>query len=332
MCELFHMDYERLASELLRALRGKRSQAAFARRLRYRSNIVYSWESGRAFPTAARALSAAERVGVDLKQGLTGFFRKTPSWLGESSPASKQGVINLLSELKGRSSIVELAAATGSSRFAIARWLKGTAEPRLPHFLAWVEASSLRLLDFMSMLVDPSLLPCVAERWRRMQAARQAAYDEPWSQAVLRAVELTEYRPSSRPGAAWIAARLGLSEDCVQRSLELLLASGQLRLDGSHYIGVDAPRTLDTRRDPDAARPLRAFWSRVALERLEAGHAGVFAHNVFSVSNRDLDRIRELQKQYYQQVRTIVAGSEPIEAVVLLNLQLLPLQAPTKTP
>jgi hypothetical protein len=33
-------DFEVLASELLRALRGERSQTAFARRLGYKSNIV----------------------------------------------------------------------------------------------------------------------------------------------------------------------------------------------------------------------------------------------------------------------------------------------------
>jgi hypothetical protein len=41
------MDYETLAAELLRALRGRRSQAAFARRLGVRSHAIYiAYENG----------------------------------------------------------------------------------------------------------------------------------------------------------------------------------------------------------------------------------------------------------------------------------------------
>jgi hypothetical protein len=46
---------------------------------------------------------------------------------------------------------------------------------------------------------------------------------------------------------------------------------------------------------------------------------------VFAVSERDLQRIRDLQKAYYQEVRAIVAQSQPVERVALLNWQMMPL-------
>jgi hypothetical protein len=61
------------------------------------------------------------------------------------------------------------------------------------------------------------------------------------------------------------------------------------------------------------------------MDRLSKGGEGLFAYTVFSVSGTDLDRIRELHKAYYQEVRAIVAQSEPVDRVALLNLQLLPL-------
>jgi hypothetical protein len=63
---LVELDFEALARQFLRALRGNRSQVAFSRRLRYRSNIAYLWESGRNMPTAAVALAAAARTGIDV--------------------------------------------------------------------------------------------------------------------------------------------------------------------------------------------------------------------------------------------------------------------------
>ena len=44
MCETLHMDFERLAAELLRALRGKRSQQALCRRLGRKAEALASYE------------------------------------------------------------------------------------------------------------------------------------------------------------------------------------------------------------------------------------------------------------------------------------------------
>src|ERR1041384_1839908 len=66
MCELLHMDYEQLSAELLRSLRGKRSQQAMVRKLGAKSNVCHQWERGHSFPSAARTLQVAARVGVDV--------------------------------------------------------------------------------------------------------------------------------------------------------------------------------------------------------------------------------------------------------------------------
>ena len=43
---------EQAAQQLLRAVRGRRSQQALSRHLGYRSNPVANWETGRRYPTA----------------------------------------------------------------------------------------------------------------------------------------------------------------------------------------------------------------------------------------------------------------------------------------
>lgn len=49
----------------------------------------------------------------------------------------------------------------------------------------------------------------------------------------------------------------------------------------------------------------------------------VFAYNVLSASRADLDRIRDVLKNAYREIRAIVAASEPSETAALVNLQLL---------
>src|SRR3954467_14206436 len=129
------MDYESLSSELLRALRGKRSQTAFSKRLGYRSNVAYAWESGRAWPTALGFFDALERSGRKLEPALAAFFRVRTGESLKADLTSARGVAAFLDDLRGQIAIVDLARAAKRSRFAVARWLKGEAEPRLPDFL-----------------------------------------------------------------------------------------------------------------------------------------------------------------------------------------------------
>jgi len=323
------VDYEILSSELIRALRARRSQAALSRRLGYRSNVVNAWEAGRAWPTAAGFFKAVERLGQDLHAAMSTFYR-LPAEPEQRAPEfrSPAGVALFLDQLRGRTSVVELAAAAGLSRFSVGRWLKGQSEPRLPDFLRLVAGASLRLLDFLACFVDPSRLPLVAADWAALETARRAAYEVPWSHAVLRVIELESYRslPKHRPG--FIAEWLQISEEEEQRCVTLLLETGQIKKQRGRLVpGADL--TVDTRRDPERSRRLKASWADVAKERLLAGADGTFSYNLFSVSRADLLRIQDLHRSYFRELRRIVADSTPCECIALANVQLLELGPPS---
>lgn len=317
-------DPEALARELVRALRGRRSQAAFARRLGYRSNIAYAWESGRNYPTAADTLRAAARTGHDVRRALARFLAPPIAWLDDLSPESPEAVAALLRELRGQTSIGALADASGLSRFAVSRFLKQQAEPRLPDFFRLIAASSLRLLDFVSAFVDPATLPSVSAAWAQLQAARLAAYEMPLSHLVLRALELSSYRALPRHVPGWIAARIGITEEEERTYLDALRNAGQIVEDCGRLRIVEA-QTVDTRHDPERAVRLRRFWSDVAIARIDGSPEGVHSYNLAGVSEADWRRLRELYRAHFQQVRTIVAQSEPVERVILLNTLMVPL-------
>jgi DNA-binding transcriptional regulator YiaG len=308
------LDYPRLSAEFLRALRGKRSQTVFARRLGYRSNVSHNWENRRTAPSAARTFWIMKRLGVDVGKELSRFFRMPPPWLEHTELTTADGVATLLEELKGGQSIVSLAAALGKSRFTLTRWMNASTEPRLPEFFEFVERTTLRLLDFVSLVVDPEQLPSVRMRWRAMQQARTLAYAEPWSQAVLRALETERYRAAPH-SARTLASVLGVAVAEVERCLVLLEQSRQVRWDGDHF-RLETVQALDIGRDRDAARALRAWWAEVGVERARAGASGM-VYNLFGVSRVDLERLRQLQKRYVAELRDIVSESVPVECVVL---------------
>jgi transcriptional regulator with XRE-family HTH domain len=318
------LDFEGLAADFIRALRGRRSQAALSRRLGFSTNVLYAWESGRRWPTAAVVLQAAQRLRFDVKALLRRFFARAPAWLEPIDVTSPAGIAQLLEELRGKIPVVELARRTGTSRYAIARWLAGSAQPRFPDFLRLFEGASLRVLDFVALFHDPLALPAAAPAWRALQAHRTAVYEFPWISAVLGALELRDYTALRRHQPGWIAQRLGISLDEEERCLEVLARTGQIVRRG-HRWQLGHSQTVDTRQDAGAERKLKEWWAELGVTRLRAGAPGQFSFNVFAVSEADFERLRELHQSYFRQLRSIVAESTPSERIVVANVQLFPL-------
>ncbi|HEX6242958.1 MAG TPA: DUF4423 domain-containing protein [Polyangiales bacterium] len=307
----------------MRALRGGRSQAAFSRRAGYRTNVAYMWEAGRTFPTASVALSVAARAGVDVRAALTRFYRVAPDWLAQTPDLTQPAALcALLEDLRAGRPLVQLAASVGRNRFAVARWVHGEAEPRLPDFLRLIEGLTLRLLDFVAAFVDPEQLPSIRKAWQRLESSRRAAYDAPWTHAVLRALELQAYAalPRHRPG--FIAARLGITQAEESRCIKLLALTGQIKRRKGRW-QVSEISAVDTRRDPDAAARLRRFWAEVGLQRAPDDANAVMSFNLGTLAAKDLERVRELHRRYFSELRAIIAESAPGEHVLLANVQLV---------
>ena len=316
------VDYEVLSRELIRALRGRRSQVALSRRLKYKSNVVYLWESGRNWPTAAVFLWAASRVGVDVDAALSSFYRQPPSWL---DGIERQTIARLLDDLRGQTPILALAQRTGRSRYAVARWLKGQSEPRLPDFLRLLEACSQRLLDFVSRFVDPAALPSVSGIWAQLQAARTLVGRLPWAPAVLLAMQTAAYADLEEHRPGFLSERLGLPEDVEEECIELLATSGQIHWANGKWHVAEVV-TIDTRADPRAGRRLKEWWAEVGIQRMHDTPDGVFSYNVFSVSSADFERLKQMHLAHFRAMRALISASHPEQRVCVANLQLFPLE------
>ena len=326
------MNPTRISTHWLRLMRGKRSQRSFSKRLGYASNIAYRWETGVCFPLGREALVLARRDGAAGRDALVTFFGGAlPPALVDVDLGTTEGIAQLLRTLRGNTPLVELARRSAHSRFSIARWLSGAAEPRLPELLAVVEAMTFRLLDFLASFTNVERLPAVAESYRALETARKIAYEVPWSHAVLRALELSDYRALRRHPAGWLARRLGISREEEELCLSALATARQIKLERGLWVAEET-RTLDTRATPERGRRLKAQWLRVALERLESGVTGIFGYNLMAVSRADLCRLREMHVTYFRSMQALVADSTPSECVVLFNTELFALDEPANPP
>lgn len=324
------MDHEKLAIELIRALRGRRSQVALSRRMRCKSNVLYTWESGRRFPTAAVFFELAERVGLDTSAIIERFLGTLPAPLQRARMRDPSAVAALLDHLKEGTTLLELARRVGTNRVSVGRFLKAEAEPRLPMFLKLIEATSLRLLDFIDGFVSPAELPQARDAWRVLEAQRRVAYELPWSHAVLRVLELSAYQQAEQHSDAFVAERLQISLEEAARCMHALAESKLIVRRKGLWTAMQV-LAVDTRRNPQAGLALKGHWGQVALERLpklEPRGRDLFSYNLFTVSERDFDRLRELHIGYYQELRRVIEQSSPGERVAVVNLQLFRLDEP----
>lgn len=330
------MDYEALAGNVMRALRGRRSQIAFSRRLGYSTNVAYAWESARRAPTAAEMFRAAIKTGIDVRGAVTPFFqRQLPADLKALDPASVEFVATLLREVRGTASMQTLADRTGLSRSAVSRILAGKNEPRLPVFFRIVDVASRRLLDLLAGIVDVASLPAAHEEWHRVEALRRLAVENPLSEAVPRFLELDQYAALPRHVPGWVAERLGISREDEERTLRDLELAGSIRWDGTRWV-VDRDRSVDTTAfAPRAAARLREHWTELARTRIAGGGEGLFGYLVFSTDDDTLAAIHELRLRFFRELRALVASSRHATRVAVANVQLFPIDVgplPTAAP
>ena len=174
-----------IARDILRQLRGTRSQVAFSRRLGYRSNVAHTWETGKRMPTGSVVFAAMQRLGSDVPARIRRFTKVEPAFLSEVDVHTPEGVAALLRELRRDTPIQRVAQRTGLSRYQVSRYLTGSAEPRLPDLLCLIEGLTARLLDAVALFVDPGTLPSTQEAWSRLEAARSLFWRHPRAQLVL---------------------------------------------------------------------------------------------------------------------------------------------------
>ena len=219
---------------------------------------------------------------------------------------------------RGSTTALHLAARSGHSRHQVRRWLSEEAVPKLPQFFGLVQAITGRLPDLIGELVPIERVPSLRAQHAQLQAARRLAHDQPWTEAVLRLLETQDAR-ATHFDAQQIAERLSISEELVQTCLAQLVSAGIVDRDGSRFRVVDA-LSVDTK----ALGQLKAHWSDVASERVLAPQCGdVFCYNVLAASEQDVERIRNLLRATYRQIRSIVANTPREEVAAVVNLQLV---------
>ncbi len=305
-----------VARQVVRALRGRRSQVWLSRRLGYRSNVVYRWEAGLRAPSAAEVLRLALRVGVDVEAALRTF---DPTLADEAAALGSVGdevhLRGWLAALRRGRRLAEVAQRAGLSTPVVQRLFAGRTTASFEVVLALVDALEDRLVDFVGALVPLAAVPALGPRLLALAAQREQSFRLRWTEAVLAALEVHGADPA--PQVEGIAARLSLGEPLVREILDALVATGGLQRRAGRW-AVPAERRVDTTVDRARHQTQARFWAEAALG--VEGPAAARGYLVLSCAEADLAALFELHRRVHADTVELVARS-PAERVLVVSIQ-----------
>lgn len=315
--------YETLSRELARALRGRRSQAAFCRRIGRRSNVAHAWESGRRQPRVSEFLRASARVGTDVGAALSAFAGAFAPGLVFSPPFTAQSTSRLVDALRQGNSVADLAQRSGVGRGALARWIAGTSEPRLAELLRLIDASYRQALVFISHFVDPDSLPSARAEWTKLRAQWDLLAELPIGLAILSALRVRQYLECLHHDDAIVASLVGIGVAEAQAALARLHQVGLVEHDGVRF------RTTPVRPlliPPSANQPIRRHYGAEAVKAIGQSADSL---TITFLLPLDEEALRSLRDRTVQFVRTEVARIDPerrdATSVTSLFFQIRPL-------
>lgn len=302
------LPYEAVAREIICSLRGDRTQAALGRKLGYKSSVIYRWEAGLRVPRASTVLALASRLGVEVVSSIREFCKPYALSL-RRTPIDDAWVSDWLAKLAADITHAEIARRSGVARTRVQRMLSGTANVSWPDLLRLVDAITSRALHFVSVFVDPELLPSARRAWRELEAYRRLAIQHPLSEGVLALLRLEEYRALRSLGEQWIADRMRLPIEQTRAMLAAMVEGGVIRRSKRQYTPREEWIVEMTNVRGPRPRNGPVWMKRLAeldLPRMSGGYV------VFACSAAVFERVKAVWSAAYLETRHIL--QDPGEA------------------
>jgi hypothetical protein len=312
------MDIKGVQKQILRSVRGERSQSQVSGRMGFKFNIVHRWESGKVKVAWADFVKYCHACKVDLKKALATAI------LYKGAPDRADLII---ARMIGKRDIGGAAKALGVSRFVLADWLNETRSPSLEQLLQII--NKLHLLgDFTSALVDidsvPSLTAPHRARVQRLKSSRQ----NPFLFATELCFELADYKKHPHK-EGFVARKLGIPIVVERALIAELKKNDAIELKDGRYVSKES-LTVSTSGDFATHKQMMDHWSRRGLEQMaklkEPAEDQSFNFFLFSLSKQAYLKAAEAQKEFLFKIRDyILEDKADPEDVAVLSLQLFKL-------
>ncbi len=290
-----------VAQDLLRGLRGRRSQQFLNRRLNFRSNQVHKWETGQNQISWEMFIHVCTVRSVAIDRLLLNAF------LFHSPP---ERIDLLLQHLLPKAELKTHASSLGVSPQTLRRWYKGESDLGLATILQIFSLLPGQAENFVIRLCEAAtcLPPEQLQSWPG--SPLEILFRHPIAGALTAALELDEYISQTSHPTGWLAQKLGSTEDEIESALHALQEVGAIRQAGIHYASENL--TIDTSgANPSSRLRLRGYWfdrfvRAIGLRKLSLAGRSQLTYFVHALSEDGRHEIKGLLQAFYRDVDRVI--------------------------
>ena len=318
-----NIEWDAVARELVKALRGRSTQGALSRRLGFKTNVVYRWEAGLRAATADDLL-ALIRLRIDQSELKLWSFALGSNGTRLDTPPFEWAV--WLKTLRGDQSVRDIAESLGISQQAVRRIFRGDSTPSLSRLLNLIQCLSNRIINFIELLTDSSLLKSLKGMRTLVEAQMAITFKHIHAESIIACLETRGYAELPNHSNEWIAKRLALPVEVVEETVEALVAGRGIKSRKGKYRTQDHRMANTQIRSKSDAKRLARHWTNVSMalaeERTRSGYL------VFSADQEAIDEIGRIMTEAMHQVIARVAKAKSVDRVSVLTVNMSQLDQP----
>lgn len=219
------LDFEKLAQEIIRQLRGPLSQRALSEQMGFSFNQVGKWESGATQIKWGEFLSLAQTLQTPIENYFRySFVYRQPEFTVDTTLQTLVSRLNLLSNREDR------MKALGR------KWMKGHVNPSFSEVLRVMGSKAPLLFGWLSLFADCNLLASLKDSHEIFLKNVEAVLENPSVVFVNAALHLKRYQELELHDETMLAEHSACSCEELRQALKVLLKFDLIMFDGRKYL------------------------------------------------------------------------------------------------
>ena len=312
------INYEKLAGEILRSLRGTRTQRQCSELLGYSFNQVGKWESGATHIKWEDFIHVAEALQIPIAKHFNAFF-----WLSEGEFSASSAIKHLAVQLSLP------PRKSPAARAVMKRWLSGSSSPDFAEVLKMIDSQPAVLIGWLALFVDCASVPGLRARYAIWQLEVESVLSDPRCVFINAALELQSYKDLPIHSDRFLVEHACCDADTVQKTLATMLAKNAATFDGKKYY---PSHQFEFSLSPNAKlRGLTKYTTELAASRYpvvpatqsteqQPRNASVGSVRVVPMSQAAAKKVSELIAHFHNAVGKIVKEDSDLKTNVQIML------------
>ena len=316
------IDFDQIATEILRDLRGSKSQGQINNSFGFDYNKVAKWENNELSISWQEFLRYTSLAKKDMQQ----YFRENLVYNGNI-----ESIAEIISHLIKNIPLEQVAASIGCSKATLYRWIKGETEPGIKFILKIIVLVDANFLKFFSAICNISNISAL-DGFTEMEKSKDVFFRYPLIAAILRVIELREYETLPTHQEGFISKKLGIDDEEEKFLLSIMLRHHFISYKEEKYIALS--KTINTAGNRKLQLETMLFWqqqSKKILERLYDGQSynerHLWMYNVFGTTAEAREMLRKKALVYNNEIITILSSEVNRGAIVDVTLLQFGLQS-----